>query len=86
MISTDAAQVFIKRIEQQQKSKAPTYSLSGKGGYNCLSWCVKQLEDTGIPIDTQPTWRSFFAAVPRDYFPEAVEENNANQNKKCLIS
>jgi len=85
MISCTAANALIERIEQQQKSKAPSYSVSGKGGHNCLSWCVKQLEDADIPINSQPTWRSFICAVPSDYLPEVAQANNNNQDRNCLV-
>lgn len=78
MISCNAAQRLIERIELEQKSKILTYSVGGKSGHNCLSWCIKQLEDAYIPIDTQPTWRSFICAVPSDYLPEATPEHNTN--------
>ena len=84
-ISCTAAQALIKRIQNQQKSKSPTYSVSGKAGHNCLSWCIKQLKDAGIQIETQPTWYSFFATIPSIYLPETKEENDTNQNKNCLI-
>lgn len=69
------------------QSNERTYTLEGRMGYNCVSWCREQIAILGLPLQTEeyPHLINRIAAVPKHYIPDTPVEEPDDAPKCCIM-